>query len=820
MRKLVFISFIILLLGLSQACQQQSEALPELVSLVPPNTAVIVKGNLPDLSEKIQANSLLSANGHLPVVEFLQSNYSPMAALSLPKFSLLCFTRVGKEDLATSLITGSSVNFTDKADFKQSESYTYNGKTIYKYEYKDKIFYAVELPERSVFGDNRIVVENIIRLSEEGIVSDKVLAKVYKSTSDRKNSVIINIPEFGKIYSENMPNKELPVLKRFTSWIAVDADVNKKSLEFKGVTIPEKNEFLGLFKGTRPDKNMMAKITPVAAKGFYSFTYNDFNILKDNLGFYHKNSLPKFDSEIFEMASEIGVIMSTDGNVIALKSTSPELTEIRLRNEGPVKTFRGHPIYPFTNPDFFNNTLSPLIQIKGIKYYINIDDFFVFGVELAAIENIIAAVQSEMVLTQNASYKETVKSMDESSSLLIVGNSKNIFQEIISGVDKKLSKDYEQTDFSNYNYLATQFINHENFMYAHSAAKESDAVENLLVGSQLATLKPGEKIAAGPWFFENWRTKKYEIILQGASNTLYSFDENGILLWKTNLTGKILGDIQPIDIYKNGRIQMAFVTHQTFYLIDRDGKVVKPFGKNFDEDITQPLSVFDYNNNGRYRFPLVQGNKITMLDKELKKVTGFEFTSAESPVLFAPKHFRVNNKDFILIAETSGKLNLLTVQGRTRIEVKDKFDLSGNEWNLHKGQFTSSDKSGKMIQINTDGKLTAKDLKLDPDYQLIVDENNLVTLSGNKLNINSKRITLDYGLYTVPHISTTKNKTYISLTDTQSNKTYVFDNAGNLIPGFPVYGSSTADIRQFGTNGPVKLAVKGEEDSVLIYEVN
>ena len=35
------------------------------------------------------------------------------------------------------------------------------------------------------------------------------------------------------------------------------------------------------------------------------------------------------------------------------------------------------------------------------------------------------------------------------------------------------------------------------------------------------------------------------------------------------LTGKIQGLIQQVDLYKNGRLQMAFRTEDRFYILDR-----------------------------------------------------------------------------------------------------------------------------------------------------------------------------------------------------------------------------------------------------------
>ena len=66
------------------------------------------------------------------------------------------------------------------------------------------------------------------------------------------------------------------------------------------------------------------------------------------------------------------------------------------------------------------------------------------------------------------------------------------------------------------------------------------------------------------------------------------------MLWKKQLDGAILGKIEQIDMYKNGRLQLAFATPNRVYVLDRNGKEVAPFPLKFNDKVTQPLSVFNY----------------------------------------------------------------------------------------------------------------------------------------------------------------------------------------------------------------------------------
>ena len=94
------------------------------------------------------------------------------------------------------------------------------------------------------------------------------------------------------------------------------------------------------------------------------------------------------------------------------------------------------------------------------------------------------------------------------------------------------------------------------------------------------------------------------------------------------------------------------------------------------------------------------------------------------------------------------------------------------------------------------------------------------SLSDNILQIKNNTATLDFGLYTAPQIFYLNNKIYVSVTDLQTHKIYLFDSNAELINGFPVYGNSVIDLANAEGDSAPEIVVKGEEDSVLVYKVN
>ncbi len=290
------------------------------------------------------------------------------------------------------------------------------------------------------------------------------------------------------------------------------------------------------------------------------------------------------------------------------------------------------------------------------------------------------------------------------------------------------------------------------------------------------------------------------------------------LIASANLLAATGGDgLLEIDINKNGFQELAFATLNKFYVIDAKGKESRGFPLKFNDLITQSLAVFDYDNNRNYRFVITQKNKLLMYDSRGEAVNGFDFKGATSEIIQTPRHFRIKNKDYIVVPEKNGKLHILSRQGKERIAVKGVIDFSENAWFENKNNFVSLAENGKLLKIDSKGKISKEQAKGSNDLKIIANENVLVLLSDNKLNINNKEIELDYGLYSAPSIYRLNGKSYISIADTQAKKVYLFNAKGELLPNFPTYGIGLSGITSTNKGVTKTALISGEGNEVILY---
>lgn len=264
---------------------------------------------------------------------------------------------------------------------------------------------------------------------------------------------------------------------------------------------------------------------------------------------------------------------------------------------------------------------------------------------------------------------------------------------------------------------------------------------------------------------------------------------------------------------------MAFTTNNEFLILDRNGKEVKPFKINYSGGNLNPLAVFDYEGNKNYRFIVTQNKKVHMYNNEGKTVKGFTYDTAEANILNSPQHFRIGKKDYIVLKLDNGKLKILNRVGKTRINIKNKFSFSDNEIRLYQNKFTFTSMDGILYQIDSQGKISSSNLNLAKDHGIDATSRTLAIMNDNILQIRDKKVELELGVYTKPVIFYLNDKIYVSVTDIQNQKIYMFDSQAEAIPNFPIFGNSVIDMADMNRNKKPELVFKDQENSIKVYKI-
>lgn len=805
----------LLILFVLNSCSRDSK-LSNIDQFIPEDAEIVIKtSNIEGLISNLKNNDFLKKTNSLYFSSSLEKKLRPLALLNTSEEVLFSITSNSNDSIEFTMATryrDSLFNFSDKTDYV-SETLKFDSKSLEKISWEGHTFYSMVIDSFLLASSNMEKLKNFKSAKNK----NNTTKEAFKTANSQASfSTYINNK---KITGQSTFLLDSVPISNFSNYSMLDVVVAQDEILLNGVTKADDSteSLINVFKDTQPQENKMPQITPSSAEGFLSFTFDNYRPLISNLKKFRKEkSTSSIDTlvsneALFDNIIEIGVIYEGSNHALVLNSLDEMATsEALLGFQNVITDFREINFLEFGQPAFFKNNLFPLITFDDFDKYCVIDNYFVFSNSLETLQNIVASYQNNTTYATKNSFLESKKQLSNVSSLLMVFNDTK-FGNILSGETS--------LDLSNYKSTAVQFIYDHHFAHTNMVIGRSKIKADANSISEEFNIKLDADILTNPQFVINYTNNQKDIAVQDVNNNLYMISNKGEVLWKKKLEGAILGKIEQVDIFKNGRLQLAFATPNRVYIIDRNGKEVNPFPLKFNDIITQPLSVFDYDNKRDYRLLVTQGKNVLMYDLKGKIVKGFDFKSASSSIVTQPEHFRMGSRDYIVI-KTKEKIYILDRRGNTRVNPKTSATFSNEKVYVYESNFTTTSENGILFSIDEKGNTSTQQLNLNEQHHIDATSKTLVTLTENRLSIKSNSVELDFGIYSRPKIFYLNDKIYVSVTDTQTNKVYLFDSLGKSIPNFPVYGSSSIDMDNADKDKNPEIIVKSGSNELLMYQMN
>ncbi|MGB2085831.1 MAG: hypothetical protein ACPHUE_01825 [Flavobacteriaceae bacterium] len=807
--------YLAVVLTLLASCESVRENTTTLVDWVPQNTPLVFQIN--DLNE------LENALTNNPILKYFPENF-PQLAKKMKRLNvneqtpqIISLTNFGKNEKALSVVYKAAID----SAFLNYPSVDYSGEKLYIQKDNAKLLYTAFIDGFTLHSDTKIVIENCIRNYQQKAkgIQSKVFYDIVK-TADDKAPVNIHL----KAKEESLLNTTFGALPLFPkigqNWSSLDLTISPQAIELDGLIklVDSIGDPVGMLQSNAPKKSFILKAIPATMVTFLSLTIDNIKILENKFKkwvLFHNYPLTSTDLTALESIDEIALIRLNNETALAFHLIDETRASSTFLPETETKRYRTTPYYKTRLSREIKALISGLGEDSDVQWVAKLDDFLLFGETESGIKTLIAAYKDEKTLGKNQSFEEFYnETLSEKSNLFWGANTAKLTALYPkNNLWKKLDTDLLP-------YLAFQGIVEDDYLHLHYRFHKNQTKQNQQTVNNVVLLSLDQPLSSAPLWLKNHRSKEKDIVVQDQDNVLYLFSNSGKLFWKKKLTGKIQGKISQVDLYKNGRLQIAFRTEDRFYVLDRNGKVVPPFNiKVPSTEPLQPLAVFDYDQRRDYRFVLAQGKSIQMFNGKGKKVKGFAFKKTGSPISAKPKHIRIDKKDYIVIKEENGTLNLLTRTGKPRIKVKTKFSPSNQDIYSYLKTFTTTSSAGDLIQIDTKGNIVKTDLALEKGHAINATTKSLVTLSENTLVIKGIPVTLPFGTYTPPKIFYLNNTIYVSVTNLEAEKVYLFYSDGSPVNGFPVYGTSAVDLTNADKDNALEMVVQSEQRDIIIYEI-
>lgn len=784
------LGFLLVLLSVFVSCQKDYNISNSPYKFIPSDTEVVFAINeLNDFTQSIEKHNILSDiyNKELNETSTLLKNINTTDKV------YVAFLNPQHTDYLILTKNDSTVFAVDSIPNHISENLPEFD--ISKTQIDSTVFYHKVLNTIFVASNSLDVIKNLKPNEAKHKLTDLI------ETTENKTIASIVFKTKASNYSDLLFSQKIKELSN--DYALLDLNFSDENLHYNGIVTSTDSitQILDGFKNTIPQKTNSLSIAPTSTKSLLSISFDDYSIFSNNLKKLNSKT-PDSTKTFLNFTNEIAL---TD-NTLILHSLDANLIVETIEEKSITETYREIDIYEFGNPDFFKSRLEPIMSYETANYFFKYEDFVVFSDSIETLKSTLSDALNNNTIANSDAFKNISPNLSDDASIFIYKNNDGLAEHL-------------DINTKNYHANVVQYTYEDNYAHVNGIIEEfkKRAASNSVTETFSTSLEA--QIVSPPQTVENHINNTHDIAAQDTNNVLYLISNSGNILWKKQLQGKILGKIEQIDMYKNGRLQLAFTTPNRLYVLDRNGNDVSPFPRKFNDEITQPLSVFDYDKRKNYRLLVTQGKNLIMYDAKGKTISGFAYKSNNKNITSQPKHFRIGSKDYIVFS-TEDNLEILNRQGKVRVDVKDKIRFSDNEIYLYQNKFTSTNTLGQLVQVDTRGKISRKDLNLTDKHNIATTSKTLVSMYENKLFIKTRRVDLDYGVYTAPRIYYLNDKIYVTTTDLQSKKVYLFDSQAKPIPNFPVFGTSAAELQKLDKSKGLELITQADDKTIVVYKLH
>lgn len=474
-------------------------------------------------------------------------------------------------------------------------------------------------------------------------------------------------------------------------------------------------------------------------------------------------------------------------------------------------------------------------------YFTFIGNYLVMGPDVSSLSTFIQESVLGKTLTTSKTYMENKEFLSNKANFYCYASTPKANAFLSSLLNPQLQKqiqDHKQS-VNKFQAVGLQVSSNRNLIYNNLFIEYDPIVE-------LAPQTDWEShldtcFTHKPYLVKNHYTQETEILIQDVNNQLYLLNPAGRILWKKPLSSPIIGKVQQIDLFKNGKLQYLFATKKQLHLIDRNGNNVNNYPIRLKAETVHGVSVFDYDKNKNYRFFIpCQDKKIYAYSKDGKIISGWNPAKAENQITCEVQHFRVDNKDYIVYADQY-RVYILNRRGEERIKLKEQFSKSENNTFYleksnakHASRLVTTDVNGSIYYLYFDGKVEKKeftqlsdshfflaaDINADGNNEYLFADYNLLKIYNafGELSFEKK---FNSAISSQPNVyQFSRRNTEIGICLQDENKIFLLDKEGNNHKGFPLKGNTEFSIGfSKKANKSFNLYVGNNRNFLLNYSV-
>lgn len=700
-----------------------------------------------------------------------------------------------------------------------------------------------------------LVEESLLQMIEKpSILTDPNLSRIVNMVSTDVDVSILMSPTNSRVldelvWADNAAFKK--DLHQWASWIALDVTFRDEDLVLTGYATTTDTSYLAFHK--QPSTVLFDADKVMPGNTAY-FMYSTFTGLNDS-GADDALDLDNYLKELLNGELVVGAMESLDDEWTNDRFHLLKLTDVDRTVQSLVELQRlsGNELDDATSGQLkcgtaFDALFSEQVNIPTDPYYTIVGEYLVLAESEAIVDRFTKSAQ-QRTLYQTLVYQQFHQHITSTSNVSIYLAPALLRDILPSILTEELAEEAAEhwPAVKNVKGGVLQFTSYEGMFFVNGyiqfkSGENSPATiaNNAGDGKSIWRVKLDAPINGQPWFVEDFTEKNgHDIVVQDEKGKLYYIDRSGKLLWSKELDGLIFGDVQQVDLYKNGKLQLVFNTEKQIHVIDRLGNYVEQFPISLPAKAANGMLVVDYDNRRNYRYFVACDNyKIFGYYANGKPLPGWSPKARVGTIPYPMQHVLTDGKDYLIATNIDGTLLYFDRKAdkRTRpIRLKTGFDQPFALHQTDKGfTLTNVSRDRKLYTVNEKGETTELDMSELPEpFTSAVLSNNgasvvalvqkdKVTMLNDTLGIlhqvDVENIDIAASVVRWPN---TDNSEHICLVSKADGKVYLYNTDMKLYPGFPLDGNTAIDVVSglFGDKDEYTVIVGDSEGYVSAYRM-
>ena len=585
-----------------------------------------------------------------------------------------------------------NLSFIEAQLSKNSRKRSYDNIIIYSWRDIEFSFYK----EFLLASPSSLTLESSIRHLQSGvsILENEGFSEILSSSFSSDLIAFVNHSQVGKLFSGFAHRDYLKYanfISQFTSWSAFYFSNQSKTVEAEGTFLNKRGwgNFASTFSNTKGVANRAASVVPSNTYFLLSIAVKDFQNYINSF-FRYKEYYKKGDREQESKALKWFTSLNAEEVSIATIPYGGKLENVTIIKSNYK---RGSLLKRLFSKEKDNYAPEDFIQ-KGYMSHLFGSYFKETEEESVLYKENWIFIGPKKLLIEFARESYTSFSMEgflsQTKARNLLGNSNTLLSIIVNGTAepdslfgflKKEIRDKSSSIITDNNLVITAFQLHakEDGTVGSRFFAYADSLEKLPEASGVNTDKtPGWEsdtivnVPRGPFQLINFNSGEKEYLEQLSSLWIRLSDKDREGLWAIPFNSLICGNVEQVDYYRNGKLQMLFASEKKIYLLDREGRFVYPFPKSVDSLIILGPKVYDLKSNGDYAIMLLHANNtLKLYDRVALPYPAWKDISLEETIKNFPELIEVGvNKYWVL--RTGVRTVIYTINGNPVTSFSDK----------------------------------------------------------------------------------------------------------------------------------------------------